>query len=258
MIEPLLALPAHVREQLAHALRAGLLVAPYEPTAVGALLGDSASADTAAEVLAELARRGITGAAVALALEAAALAAAQVQRPELVWSGPEVEGLHARDTARVYEELVRGARRSLWISTFTYYDGPKAFKSLAQRMDALPNLRVRLLINIGRRWGDPTPPPQLITAFAQRLWQHDWPGTRRPAVFYDPRSVELDQPGAVLHAKAIVADDEIALVTSANLTEAAFERNIEAGVLSRDRTLASALAVHFQALIDRGLLLPLP
>ena len=151
----------------------------------------------------------------------------------------------------------RAPRHSLWISTFTYYDGPKAFRSLAQRMDALLDLRVRLLINIGRRHGDPTPPAQLITTFAQRLWQHDWPGTRRPAVYYDPRSVDPDQPGAVLHAKAIVADDEIALITSANLTEQP-STNIEAGVLFRDRTLATALAVHFQALIDRGLLLPLP
>ena len=62
----------------------------------------------------------------------------------------------------------------------------------------------------------------------------------------------------MLHAKAIVADDEVALVTSANLTEAAFERNIEAGVLSRDVSLATALVVHFRTLIDRRFLVPLP
>ena len=64
--------------------------------------------------------------------------------------------------------------------------------------------------------------------------------------------------GAVLHAKAIVADDRAAFVTSANLTEAAFDRNIEVGVLTRDAALAAALARHFQALIDQGLLVPLP
>jgi hypothetical protein len=37
-------------------------------------------------------------------------------------------------------------------------------------------------------------------------------------------------PLAVLHAKAVVADDEAVLVTSANLTEAALDRNIELGV----------------------------
>lgn len=258
MIEPLLVLPAHVREQLAHALRTGLLAPPYPPAAVAALLGNPAAAVVAGECLGTLAARGYDGPAVALALDAAALAAGQAVRPELVWSGPEVDGLHARDTARVYEELVADARRSLWISTFTYYDGPKAFRSVAARMDAVPELRVRLLVNIGRRWGDGTPAEVLVAAFAKRMWEEDWPGKRRPSVYYDPRALDPGHSGAVLHAKAVVADDEVALVTSANLTEAAFERNIEAGVLSRDRMLASALAVHFQTLVDRRYLVALP
>jgi len=47
-------------------------------------------------------------------------------------------------------------------------------------------------------------------------------------------------------------------VTSANLTEAALDRNIEVGILFRDRTLALSLSNHFQGLIDKGLLSPLP
>ena len=82
--------------------------------------------------------------------------------------------------------------------------------------------------------------------------------TTEPAVFYDPRSLEPDGPGGVLHAKAVVADDEAAFVTSANLTEAAFDRNIEVGVLTRDHALAASLARHFGTLIEQGLLLPLP
>ncbi len=62
----------------------------------------------------------------------------------------------------------------------------------------------------------------------------------------------------MLHAKAIVVDDETAFVTSANMTEAAFDRNIEAGILSRDRTLAASLSKHFRVLVERQLLLPLP
>ena len=59
---------------------------------------------------------------------------------------------------------------------------------------------------------------------------------------------------AVLHAKAVVHDNEQVFITSANLTPKAFERNIEAGLLVRDRSLAS----HFQRLIDTGLVVPLP
>jgi len=53
-------------------------------------------------------------------------------------------------------------------------------------------------------------------------------------------------------------DDSAAFVTSANLTEAAFDRNLELGVLSRDRTLAAGLARHFRLLIDQERLLALP
>jgi phosphatidylserine/phosphatidylglycerophosphate/cardiolipin synthase-like enzyme len=158
----------------------------------------------------------------------------------------------------VYEELVASAERSLWISTYAYYDGPQAFKSLAARMQAVPQLQVTLLLNIQRRPGETAPPEQLVVRFAERLWHHDWPGSREPAVFYDPRSLEPQAPGGILHAKAVIADDEAAFVTSANLTEAAFDRNIEVGVLTRDHALAASLARHFGTLIEQGLLLPLP
>ena len=79
-----------------------------------------------------------------------------------------------------------------------------------------------------------------------------------PRVFYDPRALDLDGPGGVLHAKVVVTDDEAVFVTSANLTEAALDRNIEVGLLVRDRALAASVSAHFQVLIDHGLLHPLP
>jgi phosphatidylserine/phosphatidylglycerophosphate/cardiolipin synthase-like enzyme len=77
-------------------------------------------------------------------------------------------------------------------------------------------------------------------------------------VFYDPRSLELEGPAGVLHAKAVVVDDEIAFITSANLTEAALDRNIELGLLVRDHALAASVSTYFRTLIDKRLLLPLP
>ena len=67
-----------------------------------------------------------------------------------------------------------------------------------------------------------------------------------------------DGPGGVLHAKAVVADGESVFITSANLTEAAFDRNIELGLLVRDRTLAETAVIHFRTLIEKGLLQLLP
>ena len=63
----------------------------------------------------------------------------------------------------------------------------------------------------------------------------------------------------MLHAKAVVADDEAVFVTSANLTEAALDRNIEIGLLvARPRPWPQTLVCHFQGLIDQKLLRRLP
>jgi phosphatidylserine/phosphatidylglycerophosphate/cardiolipin synthase-like enzyme len=169
-----------------------------------------------------------------------------------------VPGLHARDTRRVYEELLGAAERSIWASTYAFFDGPRAFEVLARRMDARPGLHVTLLLNIRRGRGDTTAPDKVVRRFADHFWTRDWPGTSRPSVFYDPRALELDGPAGVLHAKAVVADDEAVFVTSANLTEAALERNIEIGLVVRDRALAASVSTHFRVLIERGLLRPLP
>ena len=175
----------------------------------------------------------------------------ELRKPDLVWSGPEVPGLHARDTRRVYEELLGSAERSIWASTYAFFDGPKAFEVLARRMETTPALRVTLLLNIQRKRGDTTASEQLVRRFADHFWKTDWPGSSRPSVFYDPRALDPEGPGGVLHAKAVVADDEAVFITSANLTEAALDRNIELGVLIRDRAFALAVGGYFRSLIDR-------
>jgi phosphatidylserine/phosphatidylglycerophosphate/cardiolipin synthase-like enzyme len=210
------------------------------------------------EALADLVGLGISGRAAAAWLRSAAQIAARTPRPDLVWSGPEVPGLHARDTRRVYEELPGSAERTVWASTYAFFDGPKAFSVLARRMDARPSLRVTLLLNVQRKRGDTTATDQVVRRFADHFWREDWPGASRPSVFYDPRALDLEGPGGVLHAKAVVVDDEVVFVTSANLTEAALDRNIEIGLLARDRPLALAVVSHFQTLIGHELLRPLP
>jgi phosphatidylserine/phosphatidylglycerophosphate/cardiolipin synthase-like enzyme len=258
VIDALVDLPAHLRERLAGALESGLLGLPSSVAALRSVVGSPADCDAIAAALAEVAQTGVPAAAAAALIRSLQRATARVRWPELVWTGPEVPGLHARDTRRVYEELLGSADRSVWASTYAFFDGPRAFDVLARRMDARLDLRVTLLLNIQRKRGDTTASEHLVRRFADRFWTADWPGTRRPAVFYDPRALELEGPGGVLHAKAVVADDEIVFVTSANLTEAALDRNIELGLLVRDAALAASVVRHFQALIDRGLLKPLP
>jgi phosphatidylserine/phosphatidylglycerophosphate/cardiolipin synthase-like enzyme len=258
MIDALLELPSHLRQRLAGALRAGLMAPPYTATSVRAVINAGEASAAIAAALSGLAAKGLTGGAVVELLGVADRVAARAPRLDLVWSGPTVSGLHARNTRRVYEELLGSAERSVWASTFAFFDGPRAFEVLAKRMDATPGLRVTLLLNVQRKKGDAAPADEVVRRFAERFWNHEWPGVTRPQVFYDPRSLEPDGPEGVLHAKAVVVDDEVVFITSANLTEAALDSNIELGVLVRDRALAATVSTHFQVLIDEKVLAPLP
>jgi phosphatidylserine/phosphatidylglycerophosphate/cardiolipin synthase-like enzyme len=258
VIDALLDLPPHLRERLASALDVGLLTAPPTLASLRSVLGDRSGAEDVLAPLLELEQLGISGPAAAAWIRTIAHATTRTPKPDLVWSGPELPGLHARDTRRVYEELLGCAERSIWASTYAFFDGPKAFEVLARHMEATPALRVTLLLNVQRQRNDTTASEQLVRRFADHFWKTDWPGSARPEVFYDPRALDPDGPGGILHAKAVVADDEAVFVTSANLTQAAFERNIELGVLIRDRALALTVGGYFRSLVDRNLLKPLP
>jgi len=256
--DPFLDLPPHLRERLACALESALLQGSPSATALRSVLGSSEEMEPIASALAEFNRLGVGGPAAAAWLRSLSKLHASAPRTDLVWSGPEVPGLHARDTRRVYEELLGSAVRSLWVSTYAFFDGPRVFEVLARRMEEAASLQVTVLLNIQRKRGDTTVAEQLVRRFADRFWNVDWPGAARPRVFYDPRALEPDAPGGVLHAKAVVSDDHTVFVTSANLTEAALGRNIELGLLVRDRALAGSIIAHFRGLIERGLLHVLP
>lgn len=264
MNDVLIDLPSDTRTKLIAALESGYLNLQVTATRLRAALGRIEHAEALAEALGELHALGMSARGTAAALRAIDRVTARQRKPDLVLSGLQVPGIFARNTRMVFDELLGTAERSVWLSSFVYYNGPKVFGTLAQRMAQRPGLQVNLLINIQRRWGDTTKSEHLVSAFAETFWTKAWPGTRRPRVYYDPRSVERDNPGtesstrAVLHAKAVVVDDEALFITSANLTEAASERNIEMGVLLRDRSMALSVVSYFQRMIDDEYLRLLP
>lgn len=102
-------------------------------------------------------------------------------------------------------------------------------------------------------------PARLVLDFAQKIRREIWPGRRLPSFYYDPRSLDPDRKRrAVLHAKAVLVDARYALLTSANFTQAAQLRNIEAGVLLDDPRLATRLTQQFDKLVEGGVFLPVP
>ena len=263
MIETLRGLGTHDLRHLAAALRAGRLSFPL--TAFG-LRGVCCSGDDAALAaeLSALAGQGMSAAHLALLVETMA-AEREAARPEggdlvdLVWSGPEAPGTASRDTGVVVRELFRSARSEVLLAGFAIYKGKSIFATLAERMETVPELRVRMFLEIHKGFHDTTLPGELTQRFAHKFKAEDWPqGKRLPEVYYDPRSLEpVKEKRSVLHAKCIVVDRAKAFVSSANFTEAAQARNIEVGVLISSPDFAQHLASHFDQLVSCGALQPL-
>ena len=97
-----------------------------------------------------------------------------------------------------------------------------------------------------------------VIGFAKTFQDQIWPGIRLPSVFYDPRALSLGfGPKACLHAKCVVIDDHYLLITSANFTEAAHKRNLEAGILLDDPIAARSIQSQFDNLLKSKRLRPL-
>ncbi len=249
-------IPRDARRALASALEAGRLGPPYTPLSVRLYTGLAAAAAIADE-LAGLDVRGLGPAQIAVALELVDASQSARSTAALVWSGPEVAGMSSRDTSVVIRELFGRATRSVLIAGFAVHQGHSVFGALAERLATQPQLEARMFLNVERRRKDTTSSTQLLKEFADRFRDEQWPGTRLPEVYYDPRALKLHERGAkraALHAKCVVVDGRTAYVGSANFTEAAQERNIEAGALVEDATFARGLVSQFEALVAAGVL----
>lgn len=140
MINALLDLPAHQRTRLVTALESGQLAPPFARASLRSALGALEHCEELIESLNSLEKMGMPGPACAAWIRTVAERDSPRPRPDLVWSGPEAPGLYSRNTRQVYEELLGSAERSLWASSYAFFDGPKAFEILAKRMDQQSDL----------------------------------------------------------------------------------------------------------------------
>jgi phosphatidylserine/phosphatidylglycerophosphate/cardiolipin synthase-like enzyme len=262
MSSPLSKLSGPAAAGLAEAIRQGSFVAPYSAIALRRYAQETDCSEIATE-LQQLSASGMEAAHLAYVLDVISAERSR-NHPvesfvELVWSGPESAQAGTRDTGVVVRGMFANARQSVLIAGYSVYQGKRIFRQLADRMDARPELRVRMFLNITRNYQDGRSEAELLALFARAFLENDWPGRRTPVVFYDPRGLSMESgPRAALHAKCVVVDDEEALITSANFTEAAQERNIEAGVLVRIPSLAMSLREQFDTLVKTSQLRRVP
>src|SRR5215831_9273664 len=123
-------------QQLAAALRSGRVVPPINALLLRRFIPPSL-ADRVAEELRQRIEEGFQPRHLADML--GILSQDRRQRPvaedliDLVWTGPEAEGIVYRDTAVVVRELFQSARESVLVAGYAVYQGHVVFKTLAER-----------------------------------------------------------------------------------------------------------------------------
>lgn len=206
--------------------------------------------------LRSLYRDGFTAAQAARLVAALADERARVEHArddiELVWTGPEGHSSENRDSARVLEEMFQAATSSVLMCGYNIQPGAH-FDALALAIKSHPRLRVRWFTHVFT---------EQMPSYADALRAHDaglravfGPTMRARIDFFRPSSALVTEAMArrfSVHAKCVLVDGRKLLVTSANFSAAAQERNIEVGLTLDDARLAAQLRALFDALVSRG------
>lgn len=165
---------------------------------------------------------------------------------DLVWTGPVPSPGTLRQTGEAVLEVVRAATRSLLIVTYVAFGIPDVAAALAQARRR--GVRIELVLDTPA--DSPEKPKNwVLRAFGERIEEladvYVWPQDERGRG-------ACGSP--VMHAKCIVADSSLALVSSANFTGTAQSSNIELGVLIRGGELPGQIVEQFDGLIRAGVL----
>ncbi len=191
-------------------------------------------------------RPDLSGAAVAFALRSAALATAQernVQRLELVWTGPTTAWVPVRQTSAVLLDVINAARRRLTILSFAAYRVDSVLSALQAAAERNVDVRLVLETEADSAGALTVDARHAFSALGDKVQFWVWPGESRAA---------SGGGHAVLHAKAAVADEDLALVSSANLTGRGLDGKVELGLLVRGGAVETQLAPHLQSLMMSG------
>ena len=157
---------------------------------------------------------------------------------EVVWTGPSSNLVPIRHTEQVLKEVIESAKTKLFVVSFVAYDVPGVHAALNKAIER--NVSVDILVESSQN--------------SHSKIQVDSVPKMKSAVpkaniyIWDQSESPKNMIG-VVHAKCAVADDCIAFITSANLTTAAMEKNVELGVLISGGDLPVRLDQHLRSLV---------
>lgn len=245
-------LPLAQLEFLLGEVTGGRAKCPLSAARLLALGLDAPSADTLLGALGELDSRASAAVLRAVIDERRSHRCPELQ---LVWTGPEPTVSGARDTAVVVRELFDSARRSVLVAGFRFDHGEDILRPLHRAM-AERGVEARFFLNLGHEEEKELGAEACARAEVRRFLDRNWPfGEPRPRFFYDPRTA-VPKKHISLHAKCVVVDERLSLVSSANFTDYGQDKNVEVGVRIDDRAFARLLVRQWNGGVSAGVFLP--
>jgi cardiolipin synthase len=159
---------------------------------------------------------------------------------QLVWTGPSTGLVPIRHTEQVLVGLIDSAVERLFLVSFVAYEVKSVMNALKRAVGR--GVRIRVLLEQSKAHGGAVSTDSLEMMKVQ-IPQVD--------LFVRDQAARDDaEAGGSVHAKCAVADGKTAFVTSANLTAAAMDRNMELGVLIDGGPVPEQLEQHLDALVN--------
>jgi len=180
---------------------------------------------------------GVSGESIAVAIDAVVASSAQSDQTdvEVVVTGPDTPAAPVRLTSQVVQQLIDQTEHRVMLVSYSAYRVPGVIAALDRAVAR--GARVQLVLESPDRLPGYTD----VNAYS-KYEVYEWPASQR------------NPPDAKLHAKAVIVDSRDVLLTSANLTNTAYDKSLELGVVCRGGTVAGETQHHFDALIASGVL----
>lgn len=183
----------------------------------------------------------LTSTEIASALISASLTAelaASRGSVEMVWTGPSSSLVPIRHTEQVLKEVIESAKTKLFVVSFVAYDVPSIHAALNKAIER--SVSVDILVESSQNTHSKIQVDSVpkMKSSVPKANIYVWDQSQSPKNMI-----------GVVHAKCAVADDCIAFITSANLTTAAMEKNVELGVLIKGGELPARLDQHLRSLV---------
>lgn len=163
---------------------------------------------------------------------------AETQSVELVWTGPSSQLVPTRRTEQVLLQVIRGAKKELFLTSFVAYKVSSIIDALKVAVEQ--SVEVSILLESSEEHGGG------LSMDSIAKMRDALPGAR--VLHWRNRSDRFE--GGKVHAKIAVADGRECFLSSANLTGHAMEKNMEAGLLVVGGAVPISIHEHLKALVQ--------